>query len=240
MDGLREGERAAGAYDHARLERRRRILRWMIRELGFRFLVKVERLEGLEHFPAAGPAILMINHIAFVDPVVVLGLLPRNVVPMAKIEVYDYPLVGIFPQLWEVIPVRRGELDRRALRQALEVLAAGQVVLMAPEGTRHPALQQGREGIAYLASRAGVPVIPVAVEGTEGFPSLSRRRWRGPGARVAVGRPFRFHERPRLARDDLRRMTDEAMGVLAGMLPERRRGVYSERIPDRYRTLDFA
>lgn len=233
-------ERPAGIYDHARLERRRWILRWLIREIGFRFLVKVERLESLEHFPATGPAILMINHIAFVDPVVVLGLLPRNVVPMAKIEVYDYPLVGIFPRLWEVIPVRRGELDRRALRQALDVLAAGEVVLMAPEGTRHPALQEGREGIAYLAARAEVPVIPVAVEGTEGFPSVSFRRWRGPGARVVLGRPFRFHGPARPAREQLRRMTDEAMGVLAGMLPERRRGVYRERIPDRFSTLHFA
>jgi 1-acyl-sn-glycerol-3-phosphate acyltransferase len=49
----------------------------------------------------------MINHIAFVDPIVVLHIVPRNIVPMAKIEVYDYPLVGIFPRLWNVIPVRR-------------------------------------------------------------------------------------------------------------------------------------
>jgi len=92
MAAVIEGNSASetrGQYDHARLEGRRWVLRWMLREIGFRFLVKFDRVEGLEYFPAVGPAILMINHIAFVDPIVVLAALPRNIVPMAKIEVYS-------------------------------------------------------------------------------------------------------------------------------------------------------
>jgi 1-acyl-sn-glycerol-3-phosphate acyltransferase len=228
-------------YDHARLERMRWFLRWLIREIGFRFLVKFDRVEGLEHFPASGPAILMINHIAFVDPIVVLACLPRNIVPMAKIEVYEYPIVGIFPKLWEVIPVRRGEVDREALRRALEVLRAGEVILVAPEGTRHPSLQEGKEGVAYLASRSGAPVIPVAVEGTRGFPAVNPLRWLQPGAVVRLGPPIRFRatsERP--GREELRKMTDEAMYVLAAMLPEARRGVYGDLSKATRDTLDFA
>jgi 1-acyl-sn-glycerol-3-phosphate acyltransferase len=214
-------------YDHARLERRRWILLWMIREIGFRFLVKFDSLSGLENFPAQGPAILMINHIAFVDPIVVLGCLPRNIVPMAKVEVFRYPIWGVFPKMWEVIPVHRGEIDRSALRKALEILQAGEVILVAPEGTRGPQLQQGKEGVAYLGYRSGAPIIPVAVEGTPGFPSLSPGRWRKPGAQVRLGRPFRFRTQSvRPGRAQLRRMTDEAMSVLAAMLPESRRGVY--------------
>jgi 1-acyl-sn-glycerol-3-phosphate acyltransferase len=125
----------------------------MIDHIAFRFLVKVDRVEGLENLPARGAAILMINHIAFVDPIVVMGCLPRNIVPMAKIEAYRYPLLGIFPRLWDAIPVRRGEGDRAALRKGLEVLAAGEVVLVAPEGTRSPALGRGHEGVAFLAGR---------------------------------------------------------------------------------------
>jgi 1-acyl-sn-glycerol-3-phosphate acyltransferase len=217
-------------YNHSHWEARRRFLRFLIRAIGFTLLVRLEGVEGLENVPASGPAILMINHIAFVDPIVVLHLTPRNIVPMAKIEVYDYPVVGIFPRIWGVVPVRREEVDRRAIQGALDVLQAGEIILVAPEATRHAFLQQGKEGIAYLAARSGAPVIPVAIDGTEGFPSFPLApRWRGPGAFVRFGKPFRF--RSNLGRLDhalLRRMTDEAMYILAAMLPEHRRGAYAD------------
>jgi len=235
------GRKARRPYDHARLERRRWILRWMIREIGFRILVKLDTVSGLENLPAQGPAILMINHIAFVDPVVVLGCLPRNIVPMAKVEVFRYPVWGVFPKLWEVIPVHRGEMDRAALRTALEVLGAGEVILVAPEGTRSVSLQRGKEGVAFLGYRSGAPIIPVAVEGTQGFPSPDPRRWWKPGARIRLGRPFRYRrqiERP--GREQLRRMTDEAMFVLAAMLPDARRGVYSDLSAASQDTIEFA
>jgi 1-acyl-sn-glycerol-3-phosphate acyltransferase len=217
-----------GGYDHARLEPKRRILRWMIDNIAFRFLVRMESVQGIENLPAHGAAIIMINHIAFVDPVVVMGVLPRNIVPLAKVEVYSYPVFGIFPWLWEVIPVHRGDFDRKALRSAEEVLRAGEVILVAPEGTRHPAMQAGKEGIAFLAHRTGAAIVPVTIEGTEGFPTLPiARRWRGPGAQVRVGKPFRLaRQTERPSRETLRRMTDQAMGHLARMLPEERRGAY--------------
>ena len=217
-------------YEHARWERKRRFLRFLIRVIGFNFLVHLERVEGMENVPAQGPAILMINHIAFVDPIVVLHLLPRNIVPLAKVEVYEYPLVGIFPRLWGVIPVRREEVDRRAIQGALDVLRAGEIILVAPEATRSPQLQQGKEGVAYLGVRSGAPVIPVAIEGSEGFPTLPfLKRWRGPGVQVRFGQPFRFRvDDERQARRQLHQMTEEAMYWLAAMLPEQRRGVYAD------------
>ena len=217
-------------YEHARWERKRRFLRFLIRVIGFNFLVHLERVEGMENVPAQGPAILMINHIALVDPIVVLHLLPRNIVPLAKVEVYEYPLVGIFPRLWGVIPVRREEVDRRAIQGALDVLRAGEIILVAPEATRSPQLQQGKEGVAYLGVRSGAPVIPVAIEGSEGFPTLPfLKRWRGPGVQVRFGQPFRFRvDDERQARRQLHQMTEEAMYRLAAMLPEQRRGVYAD------------
>ena len=202
----------------------------MIDRIAFRFLARLDSVEGVANLPATGPAIVMINHIAFVDPVIVLGVLPRNIVPLAKVEAYRVPVFGLFPWLWEVIPVHRGEIDRKALRSAEEVLRAGEIVLVAPEGTRHPTLQRGKEGIAFLAHRTGAPIVPVAVDGTEGFPSLPiLPRWRRPGVRIRVGRPFRFRLQPEKPdRDRLRQMTDQAMGVLAAMLPPARRGVYGD------------
>ena len=229
-------------YDHERLELQRRFLRFLIRTIGFNLLVKLERVEGLENVPAEGPAILMINHIAYVDPIAVLHVIPRrNIVPMAKIEVYDYPFVGIFPRMWGVIPVRRDEVDRRAIQHAMDVLNAGEIILVAPEAHRSPQLQKGKEGVAYLANRARVPIVPVAVEGSPGFPTYRfSRRWYGPGVTIRFGQPFCYKDAlHHSTREQLRLMTDEAMYLLAKMLPEKRRGVYEDLSQATLETIDL-
>lgn len=207
----------------------RNVLRWLIENIAWRWLARIDRIEGLENLPPSGAAILMINHIAFIDPIVVLGNLPRNIVPLAKRDVYRIPVWGIFPRLWNVIPVDRGGFDRAAVRSALQVLEAGEIVLVAPEGTRHDALKDAKEGIAYLAYKADAPIIPVAIEGTQGFPSLSRQRWAQPGVVVRLGRPIRLKRIGRRPdRNMLRQMTDECLYTLARMLPDRRRGEYAD------------
>lgn len=230
VDSLEHPRSFFASYNHADWELRRRFCRFLLRTIGFTLLAKIDEVQGLENIPDKGAAILMINHIAFIDPIVVLHVVPRHIVPLAKIEVYNYPFVGIFPRLWGVIPVRREEFDRRAVQQVLAVLRAGEIVLVAPEGTRHPQLSRGKEGVAYLASRSGAPVIPVALEGTQGFPALRfSKRWKQSGAQVRFGKPFRFKkELQRPGREELRKMTDEAMYILASMLPEHRRGSYAD------------
>lgn len=234
------------AYDHQRYEFRRRFLRFLIRYIGFTLLAKLDRVEGIENIPQTGAAILMINHIAFIDPIAVLHVVPRNIVPLAKIEVYSLPGIGIFPRIYGVVPVRREEVDRRAIQGALEILRAGEIILVAPEAHRSPQLQQGKEGIAYLATRANAPVIPVAVEDTPGYPTLRySRRWFGEGIKIRFGKPFQFRIEDREGKKDLpgretlHQMTDEAMYVLAGLLPERRRGVYHDLSKATQETLEF-
>jgi 1-acyl-sn-glycerol-3-phosphate acyltransferase len=225
----KEGTEKEG-YFHEDWRTKRRFLRFLLKTIAFSFLIKIERVEGLQNIPKTGPAILFFNHIAFVDPIVLVYVVPRDIVPLAKIEVYDYPVIGIFPQLWGVIPVRREEVDRRAIKRALDVLAAGEILLVAPEGTRNHELQPGKEGLAYLASRSGAPVLPVMMEGTPGFPALPfSKRWRQGGVHVRFGRPFHYRpELKRAGRDVLSKMLDEAMYRLAAMIPENRRGVYSD------------
>jgi len=217
-------------YNHAEWETKRNFLRWLLRVIGLPLLAKIDSVEGVENVPSEGSAIIMINHVSFIDPFVVANPLPRNIVALAKVEVYDYPIVGIVPKLLGVIPVKREEFDRNAVQSCLEVLRAGEMILLAPEGTRGPTLRQGREGVAYLASRAGAPVIPVAVYGTEGFPALRfTKRWQQPGGHIRFGRPFRYKAALRRAKaKTLRQMTDEAMYRLAAMLPEDRRGFYAD------------
>jgi len=230
MDVLHEKTEAANRYDHSRLESRRQVLRYMLRSIGFTLFAKVGSVEGIENVPKEGPAILMYNHISMIDTLLIMHVLPRNIVPMAKVEAYDYPVIGIFPKIWDVISVRRGEIDRKAILQALDVLKAGEIISIAPEGTRSPQLLNGKEGIAYLASRSGVPVIPVAISDTRGFPTIRySRRWHGPGGHVRFGLPFQYKSQFLHAkRGQLRIMTDEAMYILASMLPEEQRGVYHD------------
>lgn len=215
-------------YHHARYTWRRKTLKFLLRYIGIPLLAKVDSISGLENIPKSGPAILMINHIAFIDPIVMMPYIEREIVPLAKIEVYSYPLIGIFPRIWGVIPVRREEVDRRAIQMSLDVLRAGEIILVAPEGTRGPELKQAREGVAYLGSRSGAPIVPTAIEGTTGFPALRfTPRWREPGTKIRFGTPFRFRTEYRKAGGSLlNKMTDEAMFILAAMLPEQQRGYY--------------
>ncbi len=230
VDNVNERALPSRSYVHASKEPTRRVLRYILKYIGVPLLAKINRVEGIENIPTTGPAILMINHVSFADSLIVLNATPRNIIPMAKIEVYNYPVIGLFPKLWGVIPVRREEVDRRAIQQTLEVLRAGEIVLVAPEGTRGNALKQGKVGVAYMAARTGAPIVPVAIEGSKDFPAIRfSKAWRQPGATIHFGRPFRFKEIYRQAgHDTLRRMTDEALYILAAMLPPELRGVYAD------------
>ncbi len=218
-------------YNHQQYETRRRVLRFLLKNIGFTVLVKLGSVEGLEHIPSQGPAILVINHIAFVDPFVVMHVIPgRNIVPMAKIESFSYPVIGILPRIWHVIPVHREEADRRAIQMALDVLHAGEIILIAPESTRSTQMHQAKEGVAYLASRSGAPMIPVALNHTPGFPTLPfTKRWQEPGVQIKFGRPLIYKPQlTRPSRDQMRLMTDEVMYKLASLLPPERRGYYHD------------
>lgn len=227
-------------YDHSRFEVRRCFLRWLVNNIGYKTIAKLDSIEGLENVPPEGPALVIFNHIALIDPIVIACCLPRNVVPFAKEEAYHDILVGILPRMWEAIPVKRGEMDRKAIQYAIKVLEAGEMLLIAPEGTRNPSLQRGKEGIAYLGYRSGAPIIPVAVEGTENFPAITPPRRKLSGVNIRIGPAFHFRDcgrRPPMPQ--LTQMTDEAMYQLAKLLPVSRRGIYADLERATTKTLSF-
>lgn len=195
--------------------------------LFYRLLIR-HRVIGLENVPASGPAIVMINHVAWADPFVVLAALGRPIVPMAKVEVFEDWRIRWLTAPYGAIPVHRGDVDTQAIRSATEVLNEGGLVLISPEGTRSETggLIQGQEGMAYLAVRAGAPILPVAITGTPQLNTHLKRLRRAP-ITITVGKPFRLEAgEGKLSRDVLRRLTDEAMRRLAEILPEDMRGVY--------------
>ncbi len=123
------------------------------------------RLEGREHEPARGPFIVAANHASAIDPPIVGIALRHQAAYMAKHELLQAPVLGPLLRSIGVFPVRRGEPDRKAIRRSLEVLDAGRVLVMFPEGTRsHDGrLRAPEPGAAMIALRTGAPVLPAAV-----------------------------------------------------------------------------
>jgi len=228
-------------YRQEQIDRRRGFLRdTLLRGIGFRLLVDVTVFDE-QNVPDEGPALLVINHIAAIDPVVVVGVVRnRYVVPMSKIENTRHPVIGLIARAWGAYPVRRGEVDRRAIASTLELMRQGRAVLLAPEGTRHSSLGDAKHGMAYLATKGGATVVPVGVDGTDHFPGTLLRLRRTP-VTVRFGVPFRFRAsgEPRVQRDTLHIMTQEAMYQLAALLPEHRRGVYHDLSQATTDTLQF-
>jgi 1-acyl-sn-glycerol-3-phosphate acyltransferase len=125
------------------------------------------RLEGAEHIPAGGPVILASNHRSNMDPVLLASAVRRPVAFMAKAELFVGPLGWIRRWIGQ-FPVRRGGIDREALRRTDALLARGGILGLFPEGTRG----EGRfaavhPGLAYIVVRQRCPVLPVAIFGTE-------------------------------------------------------------------------
>ncbi len=192
-------------------------------------LVEV-KIEGMENVPRAGPALLLVSHTNFLDPFLACGLVPRMVVPLGKAEVFRIPLFGWLLRRYGACPVRRGEVDVRALRCSLRVLQQGHVLLIAPEGTRSGdgRLQPGKHGTAYIATRMDVPVVPMVIIGGENFYACLSRLQRVP-VHVSVGRAFRLRRPGRVVhREVLHQMTEEVMYRMAWLMPRERRGVYSD------------
>ena len=186
-------------------------------------------VEGQENLPAEGPAIVMINHTNLLDVVMPGMFLPRDVVMVSKIENFRTPVLGLFVRAYGSLPLHRGEADLEAMRLSLQALKRGEVVVIAPEGTRigHGRLQPGYDGLAFVASQADVPVVPFAIYGhVDWWRNLKRLR-RTP-LHIRVGEPFRFVLTGRRRRAELRAMTREAMYRLAALLPPENRGVYAD------------
>jgi 1-acyl-sn-glycerol-3-phosphate acyltransferase len=128
--------------------------------------------EQLTKVPHQGPLILATNHVNFLEvPIVYTHLQPRTITGFAKAETWDNRPMGFLFDLWEAIPIERGEADLGALRRGLKALEQGQILAVAPEGTRSGdgKLRRGHPGIVLMALKSGAPILPVVVHGGEIF-----------------------------------------------------------------------
>jgi putative phosphoserine phosphatase/1-acylglycerol-3-phosphate O-acyltransferase len=165
--------------------------------------------EGIENIPSSGPAVVVFNHRSYFDPTV-MGLLlakaGRNVRGLGKKEVFDVPVVGRIMKASGGIRVDRGTGSDEPLEAAIAAIEAGELLMIAPEGTipRGPAffdpVLKGRWGAARIAAATGAPVIPVGLWGTEHVWPRSSRLPRlsltdRPLVTATVGPPVRLSHR---------------------------------------------
>jgi 1-acyl-sn-glycerol-3-phosphate acyltransferase len=200
-----------------------------------RFLFRV-RVEGLENLPTDGAAILASNHVSFSDSVFLPLVLRRRLTFVAKAEYFDDPKTAwIFRALGQ-IPIKRegGSASQGALDAATEVLEAGGLFGIYPEGTRSPdgRLYKGHTGVARLALRNRVPVLAVAMIGTREAQPIGQvvPRFFMP-ITVRFSKPMTFERYYDRAEDPrvLREITDQVMFELRELSGQEYVNQYAKR-----------
>ncbi|TVQ38113.1 MAG: 1-acyl-sn-glycerol-3-phosphate acyltransferase [Spirochaetaceae bacterium] len=186
----------------------------------------------MQTIPREGPALLLSNHVTNIEgPLYYVLLRPRRITALAKRELWDKPFTRLFMETWNIIPVVRGGVDSRAMRECMRALDEGYILGMAAEGTRSKTgvLRQGQPGATLLATRKNVPIYPIVHWGLLDLKTNLKRLRRTPVS-IRVGRPFRLCKPgdEAITAVDRRKMVDEMMYQLAILLPAELRGDYAD------------
>lgn len=189
------------------------------------------KVRGREHVPPTGPFLLVSNHVSMTDPPCLMAYVPRHLHFMTKAELFDqFPWKYILPPGHPIV-VHRGRADRQALRQAEEFIKRGEVVALFAEGTRARSgeAQEARAGVVFLAQRTGVPILPVAISGTEKLFSKRFPWYRRVKVNLTFGKPFLLSEFGEITRTNREAIAQQVMARVAELLPPGYRGVYEGR-----------
>ena len=189
-------------------------------------------VDALEQIPTEGPLLAACNHLSNIDPFIFGGYAPGAMFCMAKRELYKLPLAAWMLAGCNCFPVERGTPDRSALRTALNVLHDGGRLLLFVEGTRAatPGMKRAEPGVGFLARKSGVPVLPIAVWGSERALPRNRRIPKRVPIELAVGTVFIPEAATGHGADQV--VADEIGGRVAQLLPPEYRGAYAAAISD--------
>lgn len=207
------------------------ILRALIRAV-VKLVAQVEVINK-EKLPRTGSYAFATNHLGILDATLAYYILDRwdFFIPIAE-KWENYAFLRWLGKHLNLIFIDRFNPDIHALRQILRRMAEGQVLVIAPEGTRsrNEKMAEGKPGVSYLASKANFPIIPVALAGTEDrilFGNL--KHFKRTKITVTIGEAFTLPPMPKENRTEvLKEYTDEIMCRIAAMLPEKNRGFYAE------------
>ena len=184
------------------------------------------RITGKENIPSTGPFVLAPVHRSFIDFSLTSSITKRRMRYMGKDSLWKVSLFGKFISALGAYPVRRGGADREALKRTIEVLEGGEPVVIFPEGTRQsgPKVNDLFEGAAYVATKVGVPIVPVGIGGSEHALRKGKKLPRPVKVAIVVGDPIppppasesgrtsrrAVHELTLRLRDEIQRLFDEA------------------------------
>jgi 1-acyl-sn-glycerol-3-phosphate acyltransferase len=202
------------------------------------------RVEGAANLPRHGGALVASNHLAVLDSFVLPLMVPRRMAFPAKAEYFTQPgPVGTLKRWFFTgmgqVPIERG--NGRAARAALDtgigVLREGRLFGIYPEGTRSPdgRLYKGRTGVARMALEAGVPVVPVAMIGTDRANPVGSRYWRPHRIGIRIGAPLDFSRYHDITDDRQveRAITDEIMDAVRVLSEQEYVDVYASTMKDK-------
>lgn len=211
----------------------RALLRWLMRFMTRTYLVGLFSVEGAENVPRTGGLVVCGNHFGTLDPPMVPAFLPRqDSWSMAKSEYFQRQrwMRWLFTA-YGAFPVVRHTADRAALRRTFDLLKAGEVLIIYPEGTRVESgvLSTPEPGAGFIAQKSGCPVVPVAMTGTrECMPKGTIWPRRVP-VKMRFGKPFLVpQKRPNGERISHEDAADAIMVAIAELLPPEKRGLYSD------------
>ena len=208
------------------------LLRALMRTLTQVYLAGLFKVVGIENFPRTGPVIVCPNHSATLDPPMVPAFVPRqDSWSMAKSEYFENGLVAFMFRSYQAFPVVRHSADRAAIKRSFDLLKAGHVLIMYPEGTRVESgvLARPEPGAGFIAQKAACPVVAVGLTGTRECLPKGARWPRRTRVTITFGKPFvvatRRPDGTRVSHDEA---SDAIMTAIAELLPERQRGEFSD------------
>ncbi|WP_435198339.1 lysophospholipid acyltransferase family protein [Janibacter sp. GS2] len=226
------------------------MLYWMLKRVLLGPVLKVlfrPKVEGLQHIPEDGPAILASNHLSFSDSVFLPLVLDRRVTFLAKSDYFTGSgikgwLTAAFMRGIGQLPIDRsgGKASESALQAGMKVLGAGDLLGLYPEGTRSPdsRLYRGRTGVARMALTAGVPVIPVAMIDTDKAQPTGQLVPNIRQIGIKIGTPLDFSRYEGMEGDRfvLRSVTDEIMYDLMQLSNQEYVDMYATSMKERLLT----
>ena len=209
----------------------RNFLRWLIRSI-VDLIAKVE-IHGYENLPQSSAYVIATNHLGILDSAMLYYALDRWDVFIPVAEKWEQnPLFRFLSKYFNLIFIDRFNPDLKGLRKIIKLMEDGNILVIAPEGTRSRSatMAEGKPGVSYLAAKLNRPVVPVGLAGTEDKVIVDNlKHLRRSHILIHAGKIFSLPPLPAKERDAaLKQFTDDIMCHIAALLPEKYRGVYAE------------
>jgi 1-acyl-sn-glycerol-3-phosphate acyltransferase len=208
----------------------RNFLRWLLRAIVN--LIATVEVRGYENVPESGAFVIATNHLGMLDAGMLFYALSRwdVFIPVAE-KWEENGFLKWLGKYFNFIFIDRFNPDLKAMRRIIGLMEAGNILVIAPEGTRSRAgsMIEGKPGVSYLAAKLNRPIVPVGLAGTEDKVILDNiKHFRRSHIVVTAGKLFTLPPLPAKERDAaLKQFTDEIMCQIAALVPEKYRGVYA-------------